>query len=195
MAEKSDKPFRMAVSFNPETEIDRSAGLQPGTTLDFGLNIGAPGSRGKAPAAVAPRRWRDWRTPRRCAFSPRHRIGVRFRRSNLCFEPLSRGSRRESALTLLWIRWSGLTSAATRFMVRGEGTRRFHTAPGSICACPIPFQSGASPVPRQSPHSKTLRAGHPQGLGLRRPSAAFSRGSNFIIHPFHATTATGENTR
>jgi hypothetical protein len=31
-------------------------------------------------------------------------------------EPLNRSSRRESALTSLWIRWSGLTSAATRFM-------------------------------------------------------------------------------
>jgi hypothetical protein len=33
-------------------------------------------------------------------------------------EPLNRSSRRESALTLLWIRWSELTSAATRFMGR-----------------------------------------------------------------------------
>jgi len=117
VAKNPDKPFRMAVPFNPETEVDRSVGLRPGTTSVFGLIIGAPGSRGKAPAAVAPkrrygapRRRRDWRTPRGCAFSPRHRIAR-------------------------------------------------------------------------------------QRLGLRRPSAAFPRGSNFIIHPFHATTATGENTR
>ena len=31
---------------------------------------------------------------------------------------LNRSSRRESALTLLWIKWSGLMSAATRFMGR-----------------------------------------------------------------------------
>jgi len=63
-------PFHMAVPFNPETEVDRSAGLRPGTTSVFGFNIGALGSRGKAPAAVtpkrrygAPRRRKGWRTP------------------------------------------------------------------------------------------------------------------------------------
>ncbi len=44
---------------------------------------------------------------------------MRFRRKKISrFEPLNRSRRRESALTLLWIRWSGLTSAATRFMVK-----------------------------------------------------------------------------
>ena len=36
-------------------------------------------------------------------------------------EPLNRISRRESALTLFWTRWSGLTSAATKFAARFAG--------------------------------------------------------------------------
>ena len=45
------------------------------------------------------------------------------RNENSRIEPLNRSSRRESALTSLWwIRWSGLTSAATRFMGREPAT-------------------------------------------------------------------------
>jgi hypothetical protein len=54
--------------------------------------------------------------------SPRlsgERIEERIPRTNSRIAPLNRSSRRESALTLFGIRWSGHTSAATRFMGRG----------------------------------------------------------------------------
>ncbi len=44
----------------------------------------------------------------------------RIPRTNTRIAPLNRSSRRESALTLFGIRWSGLTSAATRFMGREQ---------------------------------------------------------------------------
>ena len=52
-------------------------------------------------------------------------------------EPLNRGSRRESALTLLWIRWSGLTSAAT--VRRPQPVRGFTMVEIAICLAIIGF--------------------------------------------------------
>jgi hypothetical protein len=50
--------------------------------------------------------------------------GERIPRTSSRLEPLKRSSRRESALISPWFRWSGLTSAATRFMVRGASHPR-----------------------------------------------------------------------
>jgi hypothetical protein len=61
-------------------------------------------------AHVFPSSPRDWSG---------ERIEERIPRTNSRIAPLNRSSRRESALTLFGIRWSGLTSAATRFMGRG----------------------------------------------------------------------------
>jgi hypothetical protein len=72
------------------------------------LHLSAPSARRKQrPSRASPVKCHDTRV-----FFSKLRSGVLAESR----QPLNRSSRRESALTLLWIRWSGLTSTATKFM-------------------------------------------------------------------------------
>ncbi len=89
---------------------------------------------------------RDWEW---FSLSQRERAGVRESRAHSPngishLEPLSRSSRRESALISSQIRWSGLTSAATKFMVREKPD-----AARNELKCDDPRRSAETPLRRR----------------------------------------------